>query len=90
MTTLEHAEGIARKFTTEFIHKYMVGDSEHGGFLWEKPGAIRMAKDEHLDLTSYLDVIESQARSALDYLINGDVESAKFTLEKLLGDPVDK
>ena len=90
MTPLEHAEGIANKFKTEFVHKYMLGQAEHGGYLWEKPGAIKMAKAENFDNTSYLNVIETQVLSARDYLKAGDYKSAELMLDKLLGDPIDK
>jgi len=89
MTPPELAQLILQSFGDEFIPKFEKGQVEHGGNLLDKPGAIKQAKNENMDNTSYLFVIHHQVQSVLEYLLQGDTESCKLLLERLLADPTE-
>ena len=49
-----HLQRIKDRFTADVDAKYRAGQSEHGGRLFEKPGALENAYAEVLDLAVYL------------------------------------
>ena len=85
-----HADQIARDFTRAYKGKYMKGQKEHGGKLWEKPGMLNHMTEEILDLVSYVEVLNEQANKASVALEAGDYDQAKYWLDKILddGDPI--
>ena len=64
LTPSELAHAILKSFGDAFIPKFERGQLEHGGDLLIKPGAIKQAKNENMDNTSYLFVIEYQVLAA--------------------------
>lgn len=90
MDPLQHLQGIIGRFVEHFTEKYLKGQKEHGGNLWEKPGMLKMLRQEHLDSIAYDDSLQYQIQSAHDYAIQGDTQSCILMLEKILGDPTDK
>lgn len=90
MTPQEHAQQIATRIVADVLEKYDKGQKEHGGFLWQKPGVLKMLRQELLDGITYEDTLRYQIQSALEYLTAGDIESGKKVLTDILGDPTDK
>lgn len=62
MTTqqIAHRDRILSKFVARFSEKYANGQVEHGGNIWEKPGMLRHAIEEVVDLVAYLFTLEEQ------------------------------
>ena len=90
LTPKEHISEIIADNSAKLLDKYHKGQAEHGGNLWQKPGMIQMLEQEILDATTYQHTIRYQVQSALEYLLNDDVESCKKILVDLLGEPTDK
>jgi hypothetical protein len=59
---LAHAAEVADRFSADLQEKYTRGFREHGGRIWLKPGMMKQARGEILDLAVYLDVTERQLR----------------------------
>lgn len=59
-TIKEHLKRIINNFVDLISQKYIRGAVEHGGSLWEKKDLIGKAKEEVVDLYSYLDALEIQ------------------------------
>jgi len=55
-----HLSRVKARFTADLDAKYRAGQMEHGGNLWEKPGALEQAYAEVLDLATYLLVLMEQ------------------------------
>lgn len=49
-----HLQRIKETVSADLDAKYRAGQYEHGGNLWEKPGALEQAYAEVLDLAIYL------------------------------------
>lgn len=49
-----HLQRIKTRFAADVDAKYRAGQMQHGGRLWEKPGALENAYAEVLDLAVYL------------------------------------
>ena len=49
-----HLARIKARLVADIDAKYRLGQEEHGGRLWEKPGALENAYAEALDLAVYL------------------------------------
>lgn len=49
-----HITGIIERFAYDAYEKYVAGQLEHGGNLWEKD-VLKEARQETLDLVVYLD-----------------------------------
>lgn len=60
MTIKEHLKRIINGFIELISQKYLKGAVEHGGSLWEKKNLVGKAKEEVVDLYSYLDALEIQ------------------------------
>ena len=60
MTPSEHANCIAKDAAKRILIKYRVGQREHGGQLWTKPGLLDMAIDEAIDQVVYLLTLKQQ------------------------------
>jgi hypothetical protein len=58
----QHIDAIVASFDREVRAKYEAGQREHGGNIWTKPGMLRHAKEEVLDLWVYLETLERQLR----------------------------
>lgn len=86
----EHLAGIVRRFVEDLTAKYTRGQAQHQGNLWEKPGMLKMLRQEHLDSVAYDDSLQYQIQSALDYLLSGDSASCAKVLTDILGEPTDK
>jgi hypothetical protein len=90
MTPELHLQIILGQLEEKLSKKYMRGQAEHGGYLWEKPGMLMMNEQEILDQITYHFTLRDQITSALEYLKSGDAKSCELVLEKILGEPVDK
>lgn len=55
-----HLQRILSEFTKDASEKYISGQKEHGGNLWEKPGMLDNAIQEVLDLAVYLYTLREQ------------------------------
>jgi len=55
-----HVRGILKDFCLAFTEKYVKGQLEHGGNMWQKPGMLACLQDELLDHVAYLSTIEFQ------------------------------
>lgn len=64
MNPQEHAEFIGELAKQKLIRKYMRGQAEHGGRLWEKKGLIDMAIEEAIDQVVYLLTLKDQLDAA--------------------------
>lgn len=60
MTPREHANQVAKEAAKRILTKYALGQKEHGGQLWTKPGIIDMAIDEAIDQVIYLLTLKEQ------------------------------
>lgn len=65
----EHLERVLANHNRLVQRKYSLGQAEHGGDCWTKPGMLRHAKEEHADLTVYLDTLEEQLLTLADKLL---------------------
>jgi hypothetical protein len=86
----QHLEIIVTKLIEDLSAKYHKGQQEHGGQLWQKPGMLKMLRQEHLDALVYEHTLHYQIQSALDYLTNGDTQSCAKILVDILDEPTDK
>ena len=57
----QHLKRIQNSFVKEVGKKYLKGQQEHGGNLFEKPGMLDMAIEEVLDLAVYLYTLREQS-----------------------------
>ncbi len=57
---LAHLRQIQRQVMTDLRRKYLKGQKEHGGNLWQKPGLLDEAINEALDLVVYLYTLRGQ------------------------------
>ncbi len=69
----EHMEVCISRHDNLLRKKFSAGQAEHGGNLWEKPGMLRHAKEEHADLTAYLYTLEQQLLQLADQLTTGEI-----------------
>ena len=46
--------------------KYVSGQNEHGGNLWEKPGLLEMMEEEVIDQWFYLQALKQQRKERND------------------------
>ncbi len=58
-----HLQRILRNVNADLAAKYQLGQEEHGGDLWEKPGLLEAAIAETLDLCVYLYTCKEQRDS---------------------------
>lgn len=59
-----HINNIVHHATARLINKYVKGQAEHGGNLWEKQGILDMAIDEAIDQVTYLLTLKQQLEDA--------------------------
>ena len=64
MSPEQHAEQLADEVKHRMITKYMAGQKEHGGQLWQKKGLIDMAIEEAIDQAVYLLTLKQQLDKA--------------------------
>ena len=57
----QHLKRIQNSFVKEVGKKYALGQIQHKGNLWEKPGMLDMAIEEVLDLAVYLYTLREQS-----------------------------
>jgi len=94
MTPRQHGQSIFKRIAVEGVAKYMRGQEEHGGRLWEIPipTMIKFAQEEVIDQGSYVWTLDDQielARQKLSQLFKNlkayeepiDSESAKLMAE---------
>ena len=60
-----HIGRILAQFSADAHAKYALGQQEHGGSLWEKPGMIEHAIEEAIDLVVYLYTLREQRERGL-------------------------
>jgi hypothetical protein len=84
-----HLSGIKQRFCAGVDDKYRVGQRQHGGDLWKKPGLLPMLKDETRDFIVYADTLESQLREILQLHEEGKYEQVGTRLAALLDGPTD-
>jgi len=68
LVTNEHYNHLERLITyleDRLTDKYVKGQEEHGGALWEKDGLLDMAIDEAIDLCVYLITMKEQHENQL-------------------------
>jgi hypothetical protein len=80
-----HLEAIKDEFDRLYDAKYRLGQAEHGGCVWRKPGLVGLAIDEALDLFGYLYSLRCQLREARALLREGKSAEALNVLE--VGNP---
>jgi hypothetical protein len=56
----DHLARIIANVSKDLDAKYRLGQEEHGGYIWEKPGMLEHAIEEALDLVVYLYVLRDQ------------------------------
>ncbi len=78
-----HAASCLDLFNEEAALKYSMGQKEHGGNMWEKPGMLRNAYMECIDFMFYTSVIGQQVDAAKEALENGDMMTCWEILEGL-------
>lgn len=81
---MAHIASILKWFQQALTDKYIVGQEEHGGQLWKKPGALQNATEEVLDLVTYQATAKDQlrqmaidgksAKDAYQFLYNEDID----------------
>ena len=84
-TPVAHIASILKWFQQALTEKYIVGQEEHGGELWNKAGAMKNATEEVLDLVTYQATAKDQLRQMA---IDG--KSAKDAFEFLYSEGVDE
>ena len=77
-TPIAHIASILRWLQQALTDKYILGQEEHGGQLWKKPGALHNATEEVLDLVTYHATAKDQLRQ-----MARDGKSAKDAYEFL-------
>lgn len=85
----EHIVGICDRFARESTLKYYNGQAEHGGNLWQKPGAMANLRAEILDLVIYQDTLRQQLTDVLCLLEAGRFGEAGPALRAILGPTCD-
>jgi len=60
---IAHLNKIVNEFTQLASVKYVTGQKEHGGNLWEKEGLLDMAIDEAIDQVIYLLTLKKQLKN---------------------------
>lgn len=60
-----HLDQIVSELTQDIRAKYIKGQAEHGGNIWEKPGMLEHAIEEVLDLAVYLYTLKRQLADRL-------------------------
>jgi len=55
-----HLNRILNWFESKVSKKYIAGQKEHGGNIWEKTGLLSQIKDEVIDLVVYIETLEEQ------------------------------
>lgn len=60
LASYAHALSISEAIRDDVQAKYARGWREHGGEVWQKPGVLRMLREEVLDLAVYCYTLESQ------------------------------
>lgn len=77
---VEHMEDVAQRIVDEIREKYPLGQAEHGGNLWEQPGALTALRQELIDFIVYLDVVEQQLQAKHpkfhSWLMGGEAKAA--------------
>ena len=58
----EHISGILGWLSNVMTGKYHRGQKEHGGSLWQKPGALANLEEEIMDLPVYYKTAKDQLR----------------------------
>lgn len=61
-TPIAHIASILGWLQQALTDKYILGQEEHGGQLWKKPGALKNATEEVLDLVTYQATAKEQLR----------------------------
>ena len=56
----DHLDGLIDDFIDLCTEKYIKGQKEHGGRLWEEEGLLDMAIDEAIDQVVYLLTLKQQ------------------------------
>jgi len=59
----EHATYVGEVVSAEMRQKYLAGQREHGGQIWQKPRMVEHAIEEMLDLGVYLVVMRDQLQA---------------------------
>ena len=68
----EHLARVKTNFTELATDKYIKGQSQHGGNLWEKKNLIDMAIDEAIDQVIYLLTLKEQIENKTLYTVSGE------------------
>ena len=81
----QHLKGNVRATSKLMIEKYVAGQKEHKGNLWEKSGMLRNAENEVADLNNYLPTLRRQIEKVKD-LLPDNPALAKEKLENILSE----
>lgn len=83
----EHLAELNHRFWTANTEKYLKGQREHGGNLWEKDldSMIHAAKEEVVDQWNYLNVIEEKVADMRSYIarLESDLAGSEADRAKL-------
>lgn len=102
MTPKQHLARIINYWTAFGTAKYLAGQKEHGGRLWEKRGMLAHCEEEVWDLAAYLPTLRAQLEEVatmLQYardgckaanLTNVPLLEAQERLNDILGPPVNR
>jgi hypothetical protein len=80
-----HLEEILSDQQDRTITKYVKGQQEHGGDLWDKPGMLENLEDEITDLIAYKYTLRIQLKQVLDLLEDNNPDEARERLTMILG-----
>lgn len=79
-----HAARVATDVAEAVHAKYLRGQSEHGGRIWEKAGMLAHAENESRDLDVYQHVLREQLTGIRD-----QASALLAALDRVLGPPED-
>jgi len=65
----KHIKGILKRFYIQAIGKYIKGNKQHGGKLWEKKDLIDKAIEEAIDQVIYLYTLKDQINNKTLYSV---------------------
>jgi hypothetical protein len=85
----EHAKGNLKFWTVMAFKKYVLGQKEHQGNLWEKSGMLKNIETEIADTIHYVPTLRRQMNEVLLLLKTGKIQEAILKLESILSEETD-
>ena len=84
-----HLKHCVRRTSKLQIDKYVAGQREHKGQMWNKTGMLHASLEEVADLANYLPTVELQVAQAIKRLKANQPDKALLILEGLLSKKVE-